>query len=207
MKTTLASVTVAVIMSIGCIAHGQGYQYRSNAARNIQFNGAQLSAQGANQLQRVEAHYRTRLPDGRYWYDRRSGAFGRWGGPTAGFIPAGLALGGRLPAHASGSRLPVYINGRSIHAQEYKFFTKLFGRSPIPGRYWLDHRGNLGRVGQPGSINLMKLAQRRGKATGRQGKKFSIYKPGIRGTHRGSIGVAGDGKTTCVNTANYTRCY
>jgi len=209
MRAGLISITIAVVMSIGCVAHGQGLQYRSPAARNLEFNGTRLSSAGFSQLARLEAHYRVQLPDGRYWYDRKSGVIGKWGGPAIGFIPAGLSLGGKLPMRASNSYLRVHINGRAIHRQEYAWFTRLFGRAPAPGQYWLDGRGNIGKVGVRGSINLVALARRRARTTGRRGrgKNWSIYKPGLGGNPRGSIGVAGDGKTTCVNTAGYTRCY
>lgn len=187
---------LALVLGLGSAAQAQ------TSPRKLRFNNTRLTATGTAQLRSLEAHYRTRLPAGRYWYDRVSGAFGRWGGPPLGFLPPNLALGGRLPRNASASTLPVTINGRAIHRTEYIWFTRLFGRRPQPGHYWLDSRGNLGKVGQRGSINLLAIARRRSGSN-----SWSVFQRGIGGSHRNSIGVAGDGKTTCVNTANYTRCY
>lgn len=202
MKTSLMMlIALAAVIAGGCVANAEATPPASSQQRAITFNGTALSPRGSAQLRTLEAHYRTRLPDGAYWYDRRSGAFGRWGGPTAGFIAPNLSLGGRLPARASGSRLNVYINGRAIHPVEYQWFTTLFGRAPIPGRYWLDHQGNIGKLGVPGSINLVAMMRQRGK----RDPRWSKYMPGLGG--KSGIGLAGDGRTTCVNTANYTRCY
>src|SRR5438552_1180504 len=52
-------------------------------ARNITFNGRALTPKHQAQLEMLEQYYRVRLPEGRYWYDNRSGAFGMWGGPAA----------------------------------------------------------------------------------------------------------------------------
>jgi hypothetical protein len=145
----------------------------------------------------------THVPAGRYWYDQRSGAWGLEGGRTRGFMQAGLQLGGPLRADASRGRSGVYINGRQLKHGEAQVLRRLLGRL-ARGSYWLDSHGNAGRVGGPALVNLRQLAARRGGG-GRGGRSWLVRQEGIGG--RGGIGVAGDGRTTCVSTANYTRCY
>lgn len=170
------------------------------------FNGQALDARGYQALRQLEARFGARVPDGHYWYDRRSGAAGRWGGPSLVFFPPGLPLGGRLSPRASGGGTGLYINGREVHPIEYRRLAVLFRRPPPRGYYWLDANGDMGAIGSPALINLVALArQHTGNRGGARGGHWSVYQRGIGG--RGGIGVAGDGKTTCVNTASYTRCY
>src|SRR2546421_5312699 len=66
-------------------------------------------------LRALEAQYHYRLPDGRYWYDKISGAWGMEGGQTLGFTIPGLDLGGPLRADASNGQTHVFINCRQLH--------------------------------------------------------------------------------------------
>ena len=126
--------------------------------RSIQFNGRMLSAAELATLQQIEQAYGTTLPDGAWWYDPVSGAIGQWGGPALGAIPAGLQLGGPLPAHASGGNTGVYFNGRQLHSIDLANLTALVG--PIqPGRYFIDAQGNVGMEGGPVMGNLYYAAQ------------------------------------------------
>src|SRR4051794_4561280 len=68
------------------------------AARKISFNGRLLTPEQQQRLTAVESFYGVRIPDRDYWYDNLSGAVGIWKGPTAAFLPAGLGLGGPMPA-------------------------------------------------------------------------------------------------------------
>ncbi|MFO0746886.1 MAG: hypothetical protein U1F43_14620 [Myxococcota bacterium] len=105
------------------------------------------------------------VPAGAYWYDNGSGAAGLWGGPTRGFLGAGLGLGGALPANASGGgsgRLTgVFINGRELHPLDVQGLTAMLGQSPWPGQWWVDGQGNFGPVGSPAVGNLVVLASQR----------------------------------------------
>src|SRR5512133_3820598 len=74
---------------------------KPGAARKVRFNNRLLDAEELATLERLERGV-GRLDDGSYWYDSRTGASGRWGGPTLAFLPAGLSLGGPLPPDASG---------------------------------------------------------------------------------------------------------
>jgi len=49
----------------------------------------------------IETTYRIRIQDAEYWYDKLCGAWGIKNGPTAGFIVAGLDVGGPLAENAS----------------------------------------------------------------------------------------------------------
>ncbi len=96
------------------------------------------------------------IQDGAYWYDNRSGAWGMEGGPTAGIGVAGLYLGGPLRADASGGQTRVFINGRELHELDVIGLSRL--GAVLPGRYWVDERGNCGLEGGPAFVNLARLA-------------------------------------------------
>jgi hypothetical protein len=54
-------------------------------------------------LQRLSgAVYPNAIMPGDYWYDATCGAWGMMGGPCLGVMVPGLAIGGSLPADASG---------------------------------------------------------------------------------------------------------
>jgi len=174
------------------------------SARRISFNGRALSAAQRETLARLEARMGT-LPDGEYWYDARSGAAGRWGGPAVAIFPAGLELGGPLPATASGGGsgklTGVFINGRELHPVDVAGLQALLGQV-WPGRWWVDAQGFFGAEGNPAPLgNLLAAARARG-AGGRQA--WSGRHEGA--TPRDNMNLASDGTTTCVSTATYSRC-
>ena len=222
MKTSISLILTAgafaALASLGCRPRpaNTGYQTRgavayaaptptpmAPVARHVTINGMTLTPARANTLARLEASQGQVLPDGAYWYDAKSGAAGRWGGPTENFLPAGLDLGPPVPTNASGGSTGVVINNREIHIEEYRWLANLLGQRPAPGRYWLDANGYVGFEGGPVLGNLVSLARQRGGEV--KSSSWGHHDGGIGG--RGSIGVAGDGQTTCVNTAAYTRCY
>lgn len=163
-------------------------------ARRVVVNDVRLDAE---RLAALEARYGVRVLDGAYWYDAASGAWGLAGGPTAGFIPAGLRLGGPLRADASGGTTDVYVNGRRLPAADVQALQPLTG--PVqPGRYWLDAQGNVGREGGPAFLNLVALAR---QARGGSGSAF--FRSGNTGIGAGSSGgtsyVMGDGWSVTVD--------
>lgn len=105
-------------------------------------------------VQGLESRYRTRIADGKYWYDVHCGAWGMEGGPTAGFVPAGLALPGPMPADISGEGTGIFVNGREVHTQDQAAFNRICGYT-IAGRYRLDHQGNLRSENGTFIVNLM----------------------------------------------------
>ncbi len=135
-------------------------------ARQISFNGRPATKQDLEILTRFERAWGMQVPSGRYWYDNTSGAAGLWGGPTRGFLGAGLALGGaQLQADASvgsnGTHTGVFINAREIHPLDVQGLTQLLGQAPWPGRWWVDGQGNFGPEGGGPLGNLLQLAARR----------------------------------------------
>jgi hypothetical protein len=112
-------------------------------------------------LEQIEQLYGVTLPNGHYWYDSISGAWGIWGQGSLGQLPAGLTLGGPLPPNASGggqgALTGVFINGRELHPTEVAYLQQI--TQVYPGRYWVDAQGNGGIEGQPMSFNLYALAQ------------------------------------------------
>jgi hypothetical protein len=128
------------------------------AADAITVNGQALSqAEQENLHKRLGAKP---LP-GSWWYDATSGAFGSEGGATAGFLPAGLNLGGRLRADASGGgdgrHGGVFINGRELHPVDVQGLVILIGQV-VPGRYWVKANGDFGYEGGGALGNLWQLA-------------------------------------------------
>jgi hypothetical protein len=120
-------------------------------------------------LTALEQQWNTRVPDGRYWYDSFSGAWGMEGGPTAGWIPAGLQLGGPLRADASSGNTGVFVNGRELHLQDVAALMQIM---PVyRGRWWVDAQGNFGAEGGPVLGNLRALAQQ--QAGGQYGSVYS----------------------------------
>lgn len=167
-------------------AYGQPYAQPAQG-RRITFNGRPVDAQGAQVVAQIEQRLGQRVPDGDYWYDARSGAVGAWGGPTIGFLPAGLPLGGPLPANASGGMTSVLINGRAVHPQELAYLTRLLGQIP-PGRYFLDANGNAGPEGGPPTVNLVAAAQQAGGRSGGGGDNFWWSRYGAAGNSDGDAG-------------------
>ena len=109
------------------------------------------------QLQQL-ANYGIQVQAGSYWYDTVCGAWGAWGGPTAGFVSAGISVP-PLPAHASNGNTGVFVNGRNLRTSELNYMMALAGAPIYPGRYWLDSRGNAGFEGGPALINCLDAAR------------------------------------------------
>lgn len=162
--------------------------------RQFSFNGRAATQSDLQVLAQIEAMYGMQAPSGDYWYDARSGAAGRWGGPTLGFLPAGLQLGGPMPPNASGGGngmiTGVFINGRELHAVDVQVMMKIYGQV-IPGRWWVDAQGNAGQEGGPPLLNLVQLARQRGQAA------ESYY----RSDGRGNNAFVGGG---CVSVSTST---
>jgi hypothetical protein len=156
-------------------------------ARSISINGNALDAGEFATLAHLEAAAGTRLPDGKYWYDSVCGAFGAWGGPVVAIIPAGLKLGGPVPANASGGGTGLFTNGRELHVFDVLYLQHLLG--PIqPGRYFTDAFGNAGLEGGPVLVNLYVAAQQRGgfssySANANTGTRSSISSEGVSFTN------------------------
>ncbi|HYJ92823.1 MAG TPA: hypothetical protein VEV84_16045 [Pyrinomonadaceae bacterium] len=190
MKAMITSITSAVVLSFLALGaacaqtrgtNHTGHDQRSydpNArlpiGRSIVINGDRVSDEVLNPL---EQYYHVRVPDGRYWYDAVSGAWGVEGGPTRGFTTAGMQIGGPLQANASNGNTRVFINGRELHRQDVASLNMLIAPySCVPGRYWVDSNGNFGVENGPVLGNLVQIAQ--AKFSGGQ-KKSHLYDSGI----------------------------
>lgn len=166
--------TPAVLLTLLCLAGAP----LAAQERNVVVNRVRLTAQ---QVTGFEARWSVRVQDGRYWYDRSSGAWGLDGGPTAGWILAGLELGGPLPADASRGSSGVFINGRELPEADV---TALLRITPVyQGRWWVDAQGSFGAEGGPALGNLWAMARQRGM---RPGQAWSLY------ANKGNNFIAGD---------------
>lgn len=115
------------------------------APQAVTVNGVRLSAA---QISSLEQNFRVRVQPGDFWYDGIWGVWGFKGGPIRGFLPAGLNLGGRLQADASGATgTGVFVNGRELHALDVLALRQL---GPVyAGRFWIDAQGYYGFEGGP----------------------------------------------------------
>jgi hypothetical protein len=176
------------------------------AGRAVRFNGRPLEPRELATLERIERAI-GRIPDGDYWYDPRTGASGRWGGPALAFLPAGLELGGAVPAAASGggrgTLTGVWVNGRELHPVDVAGLQELVGQV-LPGRWWVDASANYGLEGGPPMGNLLALAQARKRAGQGNGRAWSKHYEGA--TPGGNMNLASDGNTTCVSVSGYSHC-
>ena len=122
----------------------------SGGGRNVIFNGERIDDA---MLAKLEGPVPV-IPDGEYWYDKRSGMVGTVGGPTEAYFAAGLDLGGDLSPYASGGGTQVAFNGRYLHPIDLAGLEYYFGQIP-PGRFWIDGDGNYGQEGGPMEGNLI----------------------------------------------------
>ena len=159
-------------------------------SRHITFNGKPLTAEQQKRLEAVEREHGVRLPDRDYWYDNRSGAAGFWKGPELGALPAGLELGGPMPANCSGQGTGVFVNGRELHPADVLTLTQL--TLVAPGRYWLDAAGNFGFEGDAALTNLFDRA--RALRDRQPGDLHPLFAPGeIAGLARNATGYCASG--------------
>jgi len=126
----------------------------TSTGTGIFVNEVELTPQEVQQLQ---AMYGGVGQPGHFWYDRMNGSWGRQGGPTEGFIVAGLNLGGPLREDASNGDTGVFINGRQLHRVDVQRLSLL---GPVhPGRCWMDAQGYIGLEGQPAFANIFTAAR------------------------------------------------
>src|SRR5262245_56174990 len=90
------TLTLLLLATLACAA---AQAETSKPAARVRINGKDLSTAEIADLQ---ARLGSQIASGAYWYDAKCGAFGQEGGPTLGFIAAGLPVKGQLKADASG---------------------------------------------------------------------------------------------------------
>ena len=150
---------------------------------------------------RLEAAAGTPLISGRWWYDPRSGLWGREGQGAAGFARPGLDVGAPMPPKISGGRQGVFFNGRELTDAEVNWLRTL--GTVIPGRYWLDAYGNVGFEGKNWAFaNLWVLAWQRGAAgstntTTRSGTWIASEGGCVIVSGKSSSGIGSFGASTC----------
>jgi hypothetical protein len=138
----------------------------ADAQQGVLVNGEPVAQEDfTRELARVGVLVSVQVPDGEYWYDRVSGLWGVWGGPTIGQMPPDLDLGGELRADASTGGTAIFINGRELHPTEALYLQQVFGYT-IPGRYWMNAVGIGGNEGGPATFNLFAAAQQQQGGTG-----------------------------------------
>lgn len=157
----------------------------------VYVNGQMVSPQVLNL---IATRYNTRLPAGRYWYDKNCGAWGYENGGTQGFVAAGFNLYAPMPANIAGGNSGVYINGRHLPMSDVAALQRLTG--PFQrGYYWLDAQGNAGQAGGPALVNLRSLARSKGlyRQGSGVGQNYANGGSSYRNSNTG-IGVITDGQ-------------
>ena len=198
---------VWALVLVGCMQSstwGQPPLPAAPANRRVSFNRRPATARDLDTLNQLELRWGQRLPDGSYWYDNVSGAAGTWGGPATALLPAGLELGGPLPANASGGGTGVFINGREIHPADARVLWQYTGYPPRRGRYWVDAQGNFGYERGAMIGNLHALARAKGGAGGQ--KSWTSRVDALTGRSSDNLNMASDGTTTCVSQGGYSHC-
>jgi hypothetical protein len=122
---------------------------RAKPTRSVVINRVRLNDE---ELRTLEAVTGVAVRDGNYWYDAICGAWGLEGGPCAGFVRAGLRIGGPLRPDASRGATGVFVNGRELHVMDVVALQRY---GPVyRGRYWVDAQGNFGLERGPALGNL-----------------------------------------------------
>ena len=175
----------ALLLLASCL-----WMLSGTAQHKVFVNGSKIPVQ---QLRAINDTYGIAIGDGEYWYDARCGAWGYLQGPTQGFIPAGLRIGGPLKPNASNGRTGVYVNGRQLPSADVRALQRII--NVVPGRFWLDDKGNGGYEGRYATFNLKYLARQKGGS--------SFYRNSYTGIGAGSSGgtsyVIGDGWSVMTN--------
>ncbi len=117
------------------------------------------------QIQSLQRQLGATLQCGRFWYDARSGAWGRENGPAQGLMPSGMAIGGRLWSRASAGNTGVVVNGRELHRTDVARLVAA-GVRVQRGRYWLNANGVGGYEGGPALFRLGAPSGRRAQRKG-----------------------------------------
>lgn len=143
----------------------------------VVINGRELSQSEVGRLQQGGIQ----VQPGQYWYDPMCGAWGYAGGPTLGFLQAGIDVGAALPSNASNGYTGVIVNGRQLPVQDLLALQSVTG--PLqPGRYFIDQYFNAGIEGGPPLINLRQASAQRGQSGG------SSWSSSVTGNSGGSDG-------------------
>ena len=151
-----------------------------------------------NELQQHASQWNQDIPEGRYWYDAMTGAWGYQNHGTAGFIAPGLTLGGPLPADASRGHSGVFINGRQLPDSDVVALMQM-GIPVQQGRWWVDAFGNAGAEGGPALFNLRAIAR---QSAGQRGGADSIYSTWGSGDNKSSTWIGADGSLSQSTTIN-----
>lgn len=137
---------------------------RADGRSAVIVNGERVSQED---LDAISEQYHQQIPAGSYWYDRLTGAWGKWGGPTLGITLPGLDLGGPLSAKASHGNTGVFINHRQLPRQDVIRLRRWLGVPILRGRWWVYANGAYGREGSPFPLgNLIAIARRNQRRSG-----------------------------------------
>lgn len=182
------------VVALSAVCLMGGFVSESDAAaqgrRNVLINRVRVPD---DTLRLLEQTFNATVPDGRYWYDQMSGAWGIEGEPTRGFTMAGLPIGGPLPADISRGTTGVFINGRQLPTPDLMGLQQLVGGPVAAGRYWVDPQGFAGLEGGPALVNLKQLASNLYRQNGGVGENYRNGGSAYMNMNTG-IGIITDGE-------------
>jgi hypothetical protein len=173
-RVTAVWAFVAAVILLGCSINAAAQNSTRVVVNRVRLSDELVAA--------IQMRYRVRIPDGEYWYDRVSGAWGMQGGPTRGFTLPELNVGGPLSENASRGNTGVFVNGRELHVYDVLRLRQVVGYV-LPGRYWLNARGVAGYEGGPAQWDLLRMA----RSNDRSGRYHSDIGT-VLGDGRGFIG-------------------
>jgi hypothetical protein len=130
---------------------------QSVSCRALTINARSLTPEQQARLEALDEFHDLTLPEVNYWYDRRAGLFGFWGGPALVALPPDLDFPGPMPPNCSCGGTGIFANRRELHPLDVEVLTEI--GLAIPGRYWLDANGDFGFEGGPLLANLFALAR------------------------------------------------
>ncbi len=99
------------------------------------------------ELKMLKETYGDVIP-GKYWYDSKSGLYGRWHEAPLGYLLPGHQFA-TLSEDASNGDTGLFINGRELPEIEVLYLETVLGARRKGGGYWLDAQGNIGLETNP----------------------------------------------------------
>jgi hypothetical protein len=144
----------------------------TNEGRKVVINDRLLTNA---QVEALERRLGMQIENGEYWYDESTGAYGRSGTPTIGFVEAGIPNLGRLAENASNGRTGVLVNGRRLPQDDLVALQQYVGKAILPGSYWLLANGIYGVIDNAGNRVLRGKIGAGFRSTKRGNSPLSTY--------------------------------
>ena len=129
---------------------------------------------------------------GAYWYDSKSGLYGRWHEAPLGYLLPDHQFA-PLAEEASNGNTGLFINSRELPEAEVQYLELVLQAQRKGGEYWLDAQGNIGFSGneQPFAnlfLAAAQLQQAYQQSTAGNGQGWSSYYTNSYGNEQNGFG-------------------